>query len=399
MIPRTRSKEILSLQRAVALLAAILAGCGSLFAQGTFESAGGVRYRSEVVTTGLAQPSAMVFLPDGRALLVERRSGKVDLLDVKSGAIATLDAGFAPLIGKDTGVHDPARPPALTGEDAGLHDIALHPHYSSNGWIYISYSFGEPERSTTVVDRCRLRGNSLVDRERIFTAQAYSEERFHYGGRLAFVGEYLFVTVGDRHHQNRAQQLSIHAGKILRLYDDGRVPPDNPFFGRADALPEIWSYGHRNPQGLMVHPQTGELWSHEHGPLGGDELNLIRRGANYGWPVISWGWEYSGGPIGMGITAREGMEQPAWVWTPAIAPSGMFVYTGNAFPAWRGSMFIGSMAQHHLNRLVIQEGHVVLEERLMYGNAGRVRLVAQGPDGFMYIGNDDGQLLRLRPAN
>jgi glucose/arabinose dehydrogenase len=148
-----------------------------------------------------------------------------------------------------------------------------------------------------------------------------------------------------------------------------------------------------------VHPVTGELWSNEHGPLGGDELNLIHRGANYGWPVISYGWQYSGGPIGMGITAHEGMEQPVWVWTPAIAPSGMIVYTGTQFAAWRGSFFIGSMRQHHLNRLVVKDGHVVVEERLMYGQVGRIRLVAQGSDGFIYIGNDDGQLLRLRPTD
>jgi glucose/arabinose dehydrogenase len=361
-------------------------------------TAQGVRYQVEILATGLQQPSAMVFLPDGHALLVERRSAKIDLVDVKSGSLIALDGGFEALIGKDAGVQDAARPPALTGEDAGLHDIALHPEYARNGWIYISYSSGEPERSTTVVDRFRLRGNSIVDRERIFTANAYSEDRFHYGGRLVFVGNYLFVTVGDRHHQNRAQVLTNHAGKIIRLYDDGRVPPDNPFVDRKDALPEIWSYGHRNPQGLVVHPETGELWEHEHGPLGGDELNIIKRGGNYGWPVISYGWEYSGGPIGMGITAKEGMEQPFWVWTPAIAPSGMFIYTGAKFPPWRGSFFIGSMVQHHLNRLVIAEGHVVLEERLMYGKAGRVRLVAQGPDGDIYIANDDGQLLRLRPA-
>src|SRR5215471_13489451 len=173
-------REIVKVRCGVALLLASLAGGGSVFAQGTFE-AQGVRFQVEVVTTGLQQPSAMVFLPDGRALLIERRSGKVDLLNVKSGAIVALDGGFAPLIGKETGVHDPARPPALTGEDAGLHDIVLHPNYASNGWIYISYSSGDPERSTTVVDRCRLRGNKLVDRARIFTALAYSEDRFHYG--------------------------------------------------------------------------------------------------------------------------------------------------------------------------------------------------------------------------
>src|ERR1700722_3744022 len=383
------------------LFAIAVLGVTSLQAQTVF-NAQSVRYQVEVLATGLQQPSAMVFLPDGRALLVERRSAKIDLVeltsDAKSAPLTPLDGGFEALSGKDTGIHYPARPAALTGEDAGLHDIALHPNYANNGWIYISYSFGEVERSTTVVDRFTLHGKSLVDRERIFTANAYSEERFHYGGRMVFVGDYLFVTVGDRHHQNRAQELTNHAGKIIRLHDDGRVPDDNPFVGVKDALPEIWTYGHRNPQGLVLNQETGELWEHEHGPLGGDELNLIKRGANYGWPVISYGWEYSGGPIGKGITKQDGMEQPIWVWTPAIAPSGMFIYTGDKFPTWRGSIFLGSMSQHHLNRLVIADGHVVLEERLIYGQFGRIRLAAQGPDGFIYVGNDDGQLLRLRPA-
>ena len=383
--------------RPLRFLVLVVLGLGHLSAQ-TFISADSVRYQVDVLAKGLQQPSALVFLPDGRGLLVERRSAKIDLFDPKSGSLTPLDGGFDALIGKDAGVHDAARPAALTGEDAGLHDIALHPNYATNRWIYISYSSGDPERSTTVVDRFRLQGKSIVDRERIFTADAYSEDRFHYGGRLVFIGEYLFVTVGDRHHQDRAQVLANDAGKIIRLRDDGQVPPDNPFFGRPDARPEIWSYGHRNPQGLVVHPETGELWEHEHGPLGGDELNVIRRGANYGWPVISYGWQYSGGPIGMGITAKEGMEQPVWVWTPAIAPSGMFIYTGDKFPAWRGSFFIGSMSGHHVQRLVIDNGHVVLEERLLLGKFGRIRLVAQGPEGLIYLGNDDGQLLRLSPA-
>lgn len=369
----------------------------SASAQQVFESQR-VRFQTEVVATGLKQPSAMVFLPDGRALLVERQKG-VDLLDVKSGTVTALESGPEALIGNETGIHDANRPAALTGEDAGYHDIALHPDYAKNGWIYLSYSEGPRERSTTVVDRYHLRENKLVDRQRIFTADAYSEDRFHYGGRMAFLDGFLFLTVGERHHQDRAQQLSNHAGKILRLREDGTVPPDNPFVGTKDARPEIWSYGHRNPQGLVVHPETGELWENEHGPLGGDELNIIRRGANYGWPVISYGWQYSGGPIGKGITAQEGMEQPLWVWTPAIAPSGMIVYTGTKFPQWRGSLFIGAMAGHHLNRLVVQDGRVVVEERLMNRQAGRVRLVAQSPDGFIYIGNDDGQLWRLRSAD
>jgi glucose/arabinose dehydrogenase len=375
-------------------LIALLAGIAA--AQQVFDSERG-RFQTEVVATGLKQPVAMVFLPDGRALLAERQKG-IDLLDLKSGALTSLEGGPEVLIGADSGVHDVKRPATLTGEDAGFLDLALHPDYAKNGWIYLSYSAGPRERSTTVVDRFRMRGDKIVDRERIFTADAYSEDRFHYGGRMVFLDGYLFLTVGDRHHGDRAQELDTHAGKILRLRDDGSAPPDNPFVGTKDAKPEIWSYGHRNPQGLVVHPETHELWEHEHGPRHGDELNIIKRGANYGWPVISYGWQYDGGPIGMGITAKEGMEQAVWVWTPAIAPSGMIVYTGDRFPQWRGSIFIGAMGQRHLNRLVIQDGHVMVEERLMYRQVGRVRLVAQSPDGFIFIGNDDGQLLRLRPA-
>ncbi|MGH9601319.1 MAG: PQQ-dependent sugar dehydrogenase [Terriglobales bacterium] len=347
----------------------------------TFESES-ARYRVEVVAKGLEQPSAMIFLPDGRALLAERRSGRVDLLDVHTGALTPVE-----------GV-----PPTVLGNDSGLHDLVLHPDFTKNGWIYLSYSDGEADRSTTVVDRMRLRGNTFVDRERVFTADSYSEDRYHFGGRMVFLDGFLFLTIGDRHHEGRAQELSNHAGTIVRLHDDGRVPADNPLVGQKSARPEIWSYGHRNPQGLVVMPGTNELWSNEHGPLGGDELNIIRRGANYGWPVISYGWQYSGGPIGQGLVRQEGMEQPIWVWTPALAPSGLIVYTGSKFPAWRGNLFIGSMSQRHLNRLVVRDGNVVLEERLMYQKAGRVRMVAQGPDGFIYIGNDDGQILRLRPA-
>jgi aldose sugar dehydrogenase len=366
-------------------------------AQAMFDAQGG-QVRVEPVLSGLEQPSAMAFLPDGRALLVERRGLHVDLVDLRAGTKAPLAGTPQALVGAASGVHDPRRPAALTGEDAGFHDIVLHPQFADNGWIYLSYSSGPAERSTTVVDRFRLRGHRLVDRERVFTANAWSEDRFHYGGRMVFQGRYLFLTVGDRHHQDRAQELSTHAGKILRLNDDGTSPADNPFVGRKDALPEIWSYGHRNPQGLLLDAASGELWAHEHGPLGGDELNLIHRGANYGWPVISHGWQYDGGPIGKGITREQGMEQPVWVWTPAIAPSGMVRYDGTRFPAWRGSLLIGSMAQRHLDRIVVRGGRVVIEERILDRSTGRIRLVAQSPEGDVYVGNDDGQLLRLAPA-
>jgi glucose/arabinose dehydrogenase len=216
---------------------------------------------------------------------------------------------------------------------------------------------------------------------------------------MAFAEGHLFVTVGDRHRQDRVQALRNHHVKIVRLRDDGGVPADNPFVERGPerARPETWSTGHRNPQGLAVHPFTGELWSSEHGPMGGDELNLVKRGANYGWPVISWGFEYGGGPVGMGITQRDGMEQPRWVWTPAIAPSGLVIYRGDRFPGWKGSFLVGAMAQQHLNRLVMAEGRVVLEERILDRRAHRVRLVAEGPDGSVYLGSDDGKLTRLRP--
>jgi glucose/arabinose dehydrogenase len=356
-----------------------------------------VRFQTEIVATGLKQPSAMIFLPDGRALLVERQKG-LDIFDPKSGTLTPIEGGPDALIGTDTGVHDANRPATLTGEDAGFHDLVLHPDYATNGWIYLSFSDGPRERSTTAVDRFRLRNHQIIDRQRIFTADAYSEDRFHYGGRMVFIDGYLYLTVGDRHHQDRAQELTTHAGKILRLRDDGSAPSDNPFVGKKDAKPEIWTYGHRNPQGLVVRHDTGELWEHEHGPLGGDELNLIHRGANYGWPVTSYGWQYAGGPIGKGILSQEGMEPAIWVWTPGIAPSGMIFYMGDKFPQWRGNLFLGAMAGRNLTRLVIQEGRVVVEERLLNRQSGRVRLVSQSPDGFLYIGNDDGQLLRLRPA-
>ena len=349
------------------------------------EDAQGVRFETEVIANDLQAPTSLVFLDPRRALLAERRSARVSLLDIERKSLTPLAPGFEPLV--------------LTGEDAGIHDLALHPDHARNGWIYVSYSSGTEERSTLAIDRFTLDGARVAKRERIFAAaKGQAEDRFHYGGRMVFAGGYLFVSIGDRHNQARAQELSSHQGKILRLHDDGRAPADNPFVGQDRALAEIWTYGHRNIQGMAVHPATGEIWANEHGPRHGDELNLIKRGANYGWPVVSYGWEYAGGPIGMGITRRDGMEPPVWVWTPAIAPSGMFVYTGDAFPAWRGSFFIGSMSRAHLNRLALVEGQVVLEERILLGKAGRARLVAQGPDGAIYFANDNGQLVRIRPA-
>lgn len=342
-----------------------------------------VGYSVDTLAAGIQQPTAMVFLSSDRAVVASRASGQLFSVDLRSGDLALVD-----------GV-----PENLHAQDAGLHGLALHPEFGTTGQLFLSLSSGTHERSTLTVVRARLAANGLTEIMPIIEADAFSEDLYHYGGALAIRDSFLFITVGDRHHRDRAQDLQNHAGTILRLHLDGRVPEDNPFVGDAERCPEIWSYGHRNPQELLVHPSTGELWAHEHGPRAGDELNRIRADANYGWPVISYGWEYDGGPIGRGIVREEGMEQPAWVWTPAIAPSAMFFYTGSRFPQWEGSLFVGAMAGRHVNRLVIRDGRVVLEERLLLGAVGRVRLVAQGPDGLIYLGTDDGLLLRITPVS
>jgi glucose/arabinose dehydrogenase len=339
------------------------------------------RFRVEVVATGIQVPWGLAFLPDGRLLLTERGRGRLSVLDLRSGALTPIDG----------------LPPVHAKVDGGLLDVILHPDYLRHGWIYLSYSIDTAGGTTTVVDRARLRGARLIDRRRLFAALPPVPNSSHFGSRLVIQNGYLYVSLGERDHRDLAQQLDTHHGKIIRLHEDGRVPADNPFVGRTGALPEIWSYGHRNPQGLALHPMTGELWEHEHGPRGGDEVNIVRPGRNYGWPVITYGQEYKGGPVGDGLTHREGMEQPLYYYVPSIAPSGMIFYTGDAFPAWRGNLFIGALALRHLNRLIIENGAVVREERLLADRSWRVRSVQQGPDGYVYIGVDQGMVLRLRP--
>jgi glucose/arabinose dehydrogenase len=273
-------------------------------------------------------------------------------------------------------------------------------------------SFSKPDAdgsgSTTAVIRGRFENDRLTNVEQIF--EAVSQGRNHYGSRLAFDRNgYLFITVGDRQAPPRgnlqahpAQDLSNHHGTTIRLHDDGRVPADNPFVGRAGARPEIWTYGHRNPQGLAIHPATGDVWLNEHGPQGGDELNLIRPGRNYGWPVIGYGVNYgSGSPIHES-THREGMEQPAHYWVPSIATSGLLIYTGHRFPQWRGNIFVGGLAGQQLARLTMDGQKVVAEETLLEG-LGRIRDVRQGPDGYIYLaidhrGGDKTPVVRLEPV-
>jgi glucose/arabinose dehydrogenase len=341
---------------------------------------------AERVLDGISQPTAIEFLPDGRALVSQRDRGVLTLADFGSGDRTDI-----------TGL-----PRLVVWSDAGVHDIELHPEYDSNGWIYVAYTEGEEVHSTAVIDRFRLAGDKAVDVERIFTADAYSEGPYHYAARMQFADGYLYFALGDRQHPPMAQDRSNHAGAVLRLNDDGSVPQDNPFVGveeegQPKPRPEIWSYGHRDPMGLDRHPETGELWLHEHGPRGGDEVQVVRKGANYGWPIVSYGFEYDGGPIGMGIPWQEGMEIPAWVYVPSIAPSDLVIYTGEAFPEWRGSFLIGAMAGMHLNRLVFRDGEVVAEERLAPRLLGRIRSIAVDTAGLVYLGSDSGDVWRLRP--
>ncbi|HSA57216.1 MAG TPA: PQQ-dependent sugar dehydrogenase [Gemmatimonadaceae bacterium] len=343
------------------------------------ESAG-MRLRAEVVAAGISTPSSIAFIPPDRILVADRRVGVLWLVDLAAGT-------------KDS-VRDV---PVVHGSpDGGLLDLVPHPDYARNGWLYFSYSIDGEGGQTTVLDRARLADGRLVGRERLFTARPFVNKSNHFGGRILFHGGHLFLTLGDRDVRELAQRLDNHHGKILRLREDGGVPPDNPFVGKADTLPEIWSWGHRNPQGLVIHPQTGEIWSNEHGPRGGDEINVIHVGRNYGWPVITYGREYAGPLVGEGLWRRDGLEQPLHYWVPSIAPSGMAFYTGDLFPGWRGSLFTGALALRHLNRVVLRNNRVVLEERLLDDKNWRVRSLTFGPDG-LYVGVDGGQVVRIAP--
>jgi glucose/arabinose dehydrogenase len=342
-------------------------------------------YQIEVVADSLREPVSLAFLPNYRALLAERMAGRISLLDLANGR-RTAVGGL---------------PALYTDGDGGVLDLLVHPQFARNQIVFVAYTIALDTGQTMVVDRARLDGTQLIDRQRIFTALPAVTNNSHFGGRLALRDSFLFVSVGDRQaYRHLAQDLTAHVGKIIRLHDDGRVPVGNPYTERAGARPELWSIGHRNPQGLAVHPVTGQLWSNEHGPLGGDEINIVLPGRNYGWPLVSFGREYSGAPIAEGRSQRAGIENPVHLFTPSIGPSGMAFFTGDAFAPWRGSLFLGALAHRHLNRLVFNaEGRIVREERLLQEQRWRVREVRQGPDGALYLGVDEGLLIRLRPLS
>jgi aldose sugar dehydrogenase len=292
--------------------------------------------------------------------------------------------------------------PAVYGGEGGLLDVALHPQYAKGkNWIYLSYGDKSPDGlGMTAVIRGRLREGAFVDQQQIFKADVaqYRSGGQRFGSRLLFDGQgHLFFSVGDRAHPGDEQDLSHPNGKVHRVNDDGSIPPDNPFVHRPGALPSIWSYGHRNPQGLAFSPITGELWETEHGPRGGDELNIIHKGHNYGWPVITYGINYDGTPI-TDHTTQEGMEPPITYWVPSIAASPIAFYTGERFPRWKNNLLLGSLAGQDLRRLVI-EGHAVTHQEILFQGIGRVRDVVNGPDSYLYIVlNQPDRLVRLIPS-
>ncbi len=340
----------------------------------------------QVLTEGLNHPWSLAFLPDGRMLVTER-VGRLRIVHPDG----RLDP--RPVVGL---------PPIHQYGQGGLLDVALHPDFAHNRRVYFSFAEKGPGGYGTAVAFGRLEGQALHDVRVIFRQLPNTAKTYHFGSRLVFDREgHLFVTLGDRGNRMSAQDLGRHAGSLIRILPDGRVPPDNPFVGRPGARPEIWSYGHRNMQGAALHPVTGRVWTHEHGPQGGDELNIPQAGRNYGWPIITYGREYvTGLPIGEG-THKAGMEQPLHYWVPSIAPSGMAFYTGDRFPRWRGDLFIGSLKFRLLVRLRLDGEKVVHEERMLADQLGRIRDVRQGPDGLIYLLTDaaDGKLVRLRPAD
>ncbi|MCB1735627.1 MAG: PQQ-dependent sugar dehydrogenase [Gammaproteobacteria bacterium] len=341
-------------------------------------------FQYQVVADGLSHPWSVAFLPDGRTLVTER-SGHLRMIDAKGDLLAESIRGL---------------PPIRQHGQGGLLEVMPHPQFAQNRWLYISYAEAGRDGYGTAVGRGRLDGMTLTDFEVLFRLLPKTGTPYHFGSRLAFDREnHLFITLGDRGEMDRAQDLGDHAGSLIRLHDDGRIPADNPFVNIPGALPEIYSYGHRNMQGATLNPFTGELWTHEHGPQGGDEINLPKAGVNHGWPVITYGVNYgSGTPIGEG-TAKSGMAQPLYYWVPSIAPSGMTFYDGDRFPSWRGNLFVGSLKFRLLVRLEIENGRVVHEERLLKDELGRIRDVRQGPDGYLYLltDADDGKLVRLLP--
>ena len=342
----------------------------------------GMPYRLELVAEGHNAIWGMAFLTPTQIIFTQR-NGVISLLDLEKNRLTKLEGG----------------PKVFAVSQGGLMDVAVQPGYQPGGWIYFTYSKPLGGEAATALARAKLNGDQLTDWQDLLVTKSKSDSGRHFGSRITFDGKgHLFFGVGDRGHRPNGQDLSTHAGTIMRVTLDGKAPPDNPFVNKKNALPEIWSYGVRNPQGLVYDRETGRLWEIEHGPRGGDEINLIEPGKNYGWPVISYGKEYWG-PVDVGEgTERPGMEQPVLVYTPSIAPASLLLYTGKAFPAWRGNLFSGALKLQHINRVEINnKGQATEKERLLKDLRERIRSLVQSPEGWIYVGTDSGIILRIVP--
>ncbi len=339
-------------------------------------------YRLETVADGINNPWGMAFLADGSLLVTE-----------KSGILYHVTNGVKTEIKNVPAVYNRGQ--------GGLMDIVLHPEYTKNGWIYISYASlegeGEAGGANTEIIRAKLDGDNLVNIEKIYKATPNSKRSIHFGSRITFDNEgYLFFSIGSRGFENEnPQNITLDGGKIYRLNADGSIPKDNPFVGQPNAKETAFTYGHRNPQGLVKNPFTGDIWEHEHGPQGGDEINIIKKGANYGWPIITYGINYDNTII-TNETQKEGMEQPLYYWAPSIAPCGMDFVSSDIYPDWKGSLLVGSLKFQYLE-LVKLDGNKIIGRQKIASDIGRLRSVKQGPDGYIYIGAEGKGILKIIP--
>jgi glucose/arabinose dehydrogenase len=339
-----------------------------------------ITFSAVQIVDDIQNPWGMAFLPD-RGILITEKTGK--LIHYNNG--------------KKTLINN--IPEIYVRGQGGFLDIELHPNYEENGWIYFSYSSseGDGKGGNTAIMRAKLEGNSLINLEQLYKGVPNTTKGQHFGSRLEFDTKgYLYFSIGDRGNRDvNPQDVTRDGGKIYRLHDDGNIPEDNPFVDKSGAKKAIFSYGHRNPQGLALHPKTGKLWEHEHGPRGGDEINVVEKGKNYGWPVITYGINYIGTKI-TDETSRQGMEQPIYQWTPSIAPCGMTFVSSDKYPNWKGNLLVGSLAFQYLERLEIKNNQVVYREKLLDG-MGRVRNVKQSPDGYIYVGIEGKGIYKLEP--
>ena len=377
---RFRSKVRSTLGRAAFCSIAITLACvASRNASGDNHS----EFQVVTVADGLKNPWSLAFLPGGDMLVTERDGSLRIVHDNKLEQ--------APIAGV---------PAAFAEGDGGLLGLALHPQFRDNALVYLCLSIGSPDANAASVIRARLVGRTLRDVKSVFTAVPFKKDSMHYGCRLMFAPDgKLLVTLGDgRYYPYQAQALDNDLGKVVRINDDGSIPADNPFQRRWKAQPEIYTYGHRNIQGIALNPLTGEVWTHEHGPKGGDEVNVLHSGANYGWPMVTYGIDYSG-QVMSEKTEMPGMEQPFLYWVPSIAPSGMAFYTGTKFPEWKGDLFVGALAGRHLRRVHLLGNVAASQELLLADLKERIREVQDGPDGYLYVATDaeNGRILRLEP--